>query len=268
MIKNIDRIETQLRELFERKLVRIFTGKHQSANLIEALVDVMQKNLEQQQDGGTIAPDLYVIQIPPEDLDEWQSHQDILDQIAASLLEIGHKEGFVFQNVPEVSLQQDPKITDHDFQINAQMQTTSPVMPETSAIVSPDHKNHNAKIPREAYFVIGGASHFPLDKPVINIGRHSDNDLVLDDAHISRHHAQMRVINQRFVIFDIGSTGGIYLNGRKITQASLQTGDVVRIGLINLIYIQETSTTNQTIAISAGEVNIIDTGDHTGGDRD
>ena len=44
----------------------------------------------------------------------------------------------------------------------------------------------------------------PLIKPVVNIGRHSESDLVIEDLHVSRHHAQLRAISQHYVIFDTG----------------------------------------------------------------
>jgi pSer/pThr/pTyr-binding forkhead associated (FHA) protein len=72
----------------------------------------------------------------------------------------------------------------------------------------------------------------------------------MEDQYISRHHVQLRAINQRYVIFDVGSTGGILLNGKPITQATLHPGDVIRIGMTHLIYVQDTTGDLPTSALS------------------
>jgi pSer/pThr/pTyr-binding forkhead associated (FHA) protein len=105
------------------------------------------------------------------------------------------------------------------------------------------------KIPQNAFLVIAGKTNFPLTKAVVNIGRHSDNDLILEDQYISRHHAQLRAIDNRYVIFDVGSTGGIFLNNKQISRATLHPGDVLRIGMVNLIYSQDTTAEQPTSAV-------------------
>jgi pSer/pThr/pTyr-binding forkhead associated (FHA) protein len=110
-------------------------------------------------------------------------------------------------------------------------------------------------IPRNAFLIVGGKTNFPLDTPIINIGRHSDNDLVLADDYVSRHHAQIRAINKRYVVFDVGSTGGIFINGKQITQATLHPGDVLRMGMVNLIYVQDSTSENPTSVVDVENDN-------------
>src|SRR4030065_271660 len=63
------------------------------------------------------------------------------------------------------------------------------------------------KVPGGAFLILDNGQHFPLDRPVINIGRRIDNQIVLEDQHVSRTHAQLRVRDGRFVLFDLGSPG-------------------------------------------------------------
>lgn len=72
---------------------------------------------------------------------------------------------------------------------------------------------------------------------------------MLDDLYVSRHHAQIRAINKHYVVFDVGSTGGILLNGKKVSQATLRPGDVLKIGTINLIYIEDVTSEQATTAV-------------------
>ncbi len=74
-----------------------------------------------------------------------------------------------------------------------------------------------------------GAS-YPLRKKVINIGRDSDNDIVLDDPKVSRQHAKMKLEGDSFVIYDLASSNGTFVNGQKIMNETLQDGDEIKIG--------------------------------------
>ena len=70
-----------------------------------------------------------------------------------------------------------------------------------------------------------------LTRPVITIGRGTGNDLVLNDASVSRFHAVIKVHDHTVSIADRGSTNGIIRNGEKIAEESeLQNGDVIQVG--------------------------------------
>lgn len=72
---------------------------------------------------------------------------------------------------------------------------------------------------------------FPLGlSPEIIVGRSSDLDMVLVEDMVSRRHARITVSDQAIVIEDLGSTNGTFVNGEKISRASLKEGDRVLIG--------------------------------------
>lgn len=72
---------------------------------------------------------------------------------------------------------------------------------------------------------------FPLGlQPEIIVGRSSDLDMVLVEDMVSRRHARITVSDQAIVIEDLGSTNGTFVNGEKISRASLKEGDRVLIG--------------------------------------
>ncbi|MFJ5774108.1 FHA domain-containing protein [Streptomyces sp. NPDC093094] len=71
----------------------------------------------------------------------------------------------------------------------------------------------------------------PLPSRTVRIGRAGDNDLVIDDLVVSRHHAELRALpDGTYEIADLGSHNGTYLNGRPVTAAPLGPGDVVGVG--------------------------------------
>lgn len=65
------------------------------------------------------------------------------------------------------------------------------------------------------------------------LGRQSDNDLVLLDSRISRHHAQILQNDQGYAIEDMGSRHGTYVNNERITTTQLKTGDQISLGVVD-----------------------------------
>ncbi|HFD40584.1 MAG TPA: FHA domain-containing protein [Anaerolineae bacterium] len=76
----------------------------------------------------------------------------------------------------------------------------------------------------------------PLRPGRITIGRSSDNDIVLDSRQISRHHARLECAAGRCTIEDLGSANGVIVNGQRVSRATLQPGDRVRLGDVTLTY--------------------------------
>src|ERR1700687_47544 len=71
----------------------------------------------------------------------------------------------------------------------------------------------------------------PLPAKTIRIGRQPDNDIALGDLEVSRHHAELRRTPAgSFEIIDLGSHGGTYVNGERITRTMLTEHDSISIG--------------------------------------
>ena len=87
---------------------------------------------------------------------------------------------------------------------------------------------------------------YQITKSVTNIGRREDNDIVIQDQRVSRQHAQIRRGHQHYLIFDLNSTGGTWVNNNRITQAELNSGDVISIAGNVLIYAEELVNTADT----------------------
>jgi ABC-type multidrug transport system ATPase subunit len=70
----------------------------------------------------------------------------------------------------------------------------------------------------------------PLPAKVLRIGRAPDNDIVVSDLGVSRHHAELRNIGGRYQIVDLNSYNGTFVNGQRISAAPLSEGDIVGVG--------------------------------------
>ena len=70
-----------------------------------------------------------------------------------------------------------------------------------------------------------------FDKNEVNVGRVQGNDLMLPKGNVSKHHARLLYRDGRFIVTDLKSTNGTYVNGRKISQATIvREGDKIYIG--------------------------------------
>jgi DNA-binding response OmpR family regulator len=85
---------------------------------------------------------------------------------------------------------------------------------------------------------------WPLDKQEVTIGRWEDNDVVVDDRWISRTHARVRREGDQYVIEDLDSKNGTFVNGRRIAgPVVLADGDEIQVTpLITLTFVDYGST--------------------------
>ena len=80
-------------------------------------------------------------------------------------------------------------------------------------------------------------SRFLLDQDVTTAGRHPDSEIFLDDVTVSRRHAEFVREGADFLVRDVGSLNGTYLNRQRIETATLAGGDEVQIGKYRLVFL-------------------------------
>ena len=110
---------------------------------------------------------------------------------------------------------------------------TPEAAPETGAL--------EALPPGSALLVVkrgpNAGSRFLLDQDVTTAGRHPDSEIFLDDVTVSRRHAEFAREGGGFVVRDVGSLNGTYLNRERIEAAGLAGGDEVQIGKYRLVFL-------------------------------
>jgi Protein of unknown function (DUF3662)/FHA domain len=70
----------------------------------------------------------------------------------------------------------------------------------------------------------------PLTRAVTVVGRSGDVDIPLDDAGVSRRHAEIHVADGRARVVDLGSTNGTFVDGERVTTADLHDGSTITVG--------------------------------------
>ncbi len=96
---------------------------------------------------------------------------------------------------------------------------------------------------------------FPLEGDVLTIGRDASNQIPINDAEISRKHSQLVLQGGKYVLTDLGSTNGTFVNGQRVTgQHVLQPGEVISLGeQINLLFEAVTVNDPNATMLSSGK---------------
>jgi hypothetical protein len=195
-----------------------------------------------EEDGIMIAPNSYTIFLNPKNLASWQAEPEMTESLI-EILEISACEaGFRFSTRPSIQIDSSPAVREDVLQVTASYFETSvgktAILPvQVEEINRPEEYAQTHK----SYLILNGSEFFPLTHLTVNIGRRSDNHIVLDNPRISRVHAQIRQVRGKFVLFDLGATGGTFVNGHRIVEYTLQPGDVISLAGVNLIYGEETN---------------------------
>ncbi|MBJ6762251.1 FHA domain-containing protein [Myxococcaceae bacterium JPH2] len=84
-------------------------------------------------------------------------------------------------------------------------------------------------------FADGSLGEFPLG-PKTSLGRHPSNTLRLVDREVSKEHAIIERVGRDFVLKDLGSSNGTFVNGRKVLELKLRDGDEIALGASRLVF--------------------------------
>lgn len=109
-----------------------------------------------------------------------------------------------------------------------------------TGISAADQAAIEALPPSSALLVVrrgpNAGARFLLDAPRTTAGRRPDSDIFLDDVTVSRKHAEFVRRESRFVVRDVGSLNGTYVQRDRIEEAVLRPGDEVQIGKYRMVF--------------------------------
>lgn len=87
-------------------------------------------------------------------------------------------------------------------------------------------------------FLIFNTQVFSLPETPTVVGRSLSCNLAISISTVSRKHVQIQREGEHFVIIDLDSTGGTYVNGEKITKAILKSGDSILLADTPIIFVE------------------------------
>ena len=235
---NLQELEARLRSLIEVQLVGILPGQKAESLIVQKMTAAMQANVTTQPDGTRIAPSVYTLLTDSDSLTRWQEPH-LLETLLEILKMAGQDANLQFQTPPTITIAEDAGITPGDFKFIASHRVEPMAETKDMKNEAETDEGQTDAIPENAFLIVEGVKVFPLKQSVVNIGRRLDNTLVIDDPRVSRNHAQLRSIKGRYVLFDLNSTGGTFVNGQRASQSVLYPGDVISLAGVALIFGQD-----------------------------
>ncbi|MEP7378650.1 MAG: FhaA domain-containing protein [Chloroflexota bacterium] len=254
-------VERFFERLFERPAARLFQEPVERVQIQRAI----ERTIESERavhDRRAYVPAHYRVLLNTADAAALDGHlakltQDLADQVR--LYARAHQ--YVLQARPFVEVIKSSAIASGDVRVYAdrapapeKKPATVPPAPAQPAAAGDADPDEPANAEEDADAVPGGTAVFAVPRPnspraqlavrtsgqpvsrinlrpgTIRLGRALDNDIVLPDDKVSRHHGQIGMRLGMLVYTDLGSTNGSFLNGAAVTEIALGPGDVLQVG--------------------------------------
>jgi len=222
--------------LVEGSFSRLLGGDLEPLEVASRLARAMEDGQKNGQ-----APDVYTVSLNPVDYEKLRQKNGQLEiELANAVIKLAQQADLRLKEQPQIKLAADPGLKTRQVQVKASFlesvgSTTQ--LSLKSDILAAEQAMLVELLAVDAYLIVDGGRHVALERPLLTIGRRTDNDLVVDAATVSRRHAQIRWRYGRFVLYDLsGRPGRTLVNSQPITEYALQSGDVITLADIKLIY--------------------------------
>jgi hypothetical protein len=188
--------------------------------------------------GREFAPDQFTLSVHPEAKRQiGQLSDDLQMNIARYFRQALQQAGFLFVRDVHFTLATDPTLPEDGVRVIG-WHSSNPL--DVQGEITPIEEYDTDVPPSGAFLVVEGKRHFQLSALLIKIGRRLDNDLVVDDPRVSRQHVHLLANRGKYILHDLNSTAGTYVNGIRVKEHSLKPGDVINIATVELIYGEDT----------------------------
>lgn len=230
---------SQLEARLEHFVEGLFAGRIKAETVMPAVARAFDEHVRFDTAGNRIIPTRFIVSLHPDDYALLiNENPEAGEQVKKFLLSLAEQSDARVSQPIKVSFASVENQTRGSVLVDAtwpsdKSSQTRPMesipLPETDA-------------PTGAQLLREGKKVMELDRHIINIGRRLDNNLVLDDSRVSRLHCQIRLRHGKYVVYDLNSSSGTFVNGVKVVEQVLQSGDVLSIGSVQLIYIDDIPT--------------------------
>jgi hypothetical protein len=242
MLRNL---EAKLEGLVEGAFSRAFKSQVQPVEIAHKLAKEMEEH-KTVSISRTYVPNHYRVFLSPQDREQFSSWEDALrKELSDYLLEHARSEGLALTSRPQVELETDDRLSLGEFGIQAQLvqahddEELPPSQGEfgNTMVYSADREARPlAQALGGKAVIVGGGKKMVLGGESMLIGRSRECDVRVDDPNVSRKHAELRRDEGEWSVWDLGSTNGIKVNGRKVESARLAPGDEITLGLTRLTF--------------------------------
>jgi Protein of unknown function (DUF3662)/Inner membrane component of T3SS, cytoplasmic domain len=244
-------LETVIASLVEGTFGRVFRSEVRPMELARKLAREMDEHRTISV-SRVYAPNEYAVWLSPRDRARYEAVEgDLIDELGGYLLEHARREQLMLASPPLIVFHTDENLSLGEFGIQARLiradghDDADPEQSEEHGRTMIYSSSERVRAPLEAaaqrrapraLLVIDGRRLLVPPRGAV-IGRSRDCEIVLDDAGVSRHHAEIRPAADGWTVADLASTNGVRLNGHAIQGACpLQLGDSVELGSSKLLF--------------------------------
>ena len=245
-----------LRQL-EEKLAGLVEGTFSRAFKSEVRPVEIARKLAREMDQHKVhsvrrnyVPNEFTVWLSPQDREQFSGWEDELrDELAGYCLEHARREKLDLLSRPDITFETDERLRLGEFGIQARLVRPSDAGAErgeaghtqvysvaerlSEPLKEANVRRGRAKLRHEGRAILLGSQGAVL-------GRSRECDVTVDDANVSRRHAEVRPSGGKWIVRDLGSTNGIRVNGRRVDGAqSLKAGDVIEMGRSSLTFEEE-----------------------------
>ncbi|HUF06125.1 MAG TPA: DUF3662 and FHA domain-containing protein [Candidatus Binatia bacterium] len=238
----LSRVEAFLERFLEAPAGRL-GASIQPVSLAKRIERAMDTN-KTYADVGVIVPNQYDLYLHPSDFAAFSSYRGSLeDDLAHGVLARARHERYTLVARPQVRIVSDGETRRGEIRVAAnvidergdRLRDAAPMPTGSDTMIF--NRPASAAAPdsaRRAYLLVSTRGsrpvQFDLGGPLIGVGRASDNDVIVDDPMVSRHHCQLKLQHGAYGFADLGSRNGSTVNGQPVSQIALGPGDLIRIG--------------------------------------
>jgi pSer/pThr/pTyr-binding forkhead associated (FHA) protein len=201
-------------------------------------VEIGKRLLRVMEDGKTVAlrrsyvPNVYRITVGEKDFERLGPLEPkLVEELEIFVGEAARQRQWALPDSPRVSFTTDPRLGQGEFRIAAE--AVSLREERATADAEPSRPKRATRESGRPTLVLVSDGEEIKSVPVerrIRIGRQSDNELVITDPGVSRHHCEVINTNGTCTLHDMGSTNGTYVNGSVVSEHALRDGDRISLG--------------------------------------
>jgi hypothetical protein len=245
-------LESKIAELVEGTFSRAFRSEVRPVEIARKLAREMEEH-KSLSVSRTYVPNEYRVFLSPRDRERFAEYESALAaELAGYLLEHARRERLALLSRPVIEFETDDRLglgefgiqtgainpeEDHQAEAPAVSDTSGRTMVYSSAgrVAAPLEERARARA-QTALLMLDGRR-IVVGSAGVTLGRSRQCDIVLDDANVSRQHAEVRPRGGSWILNDLGSTNGSQLNGRRIDHAEvLKPGDEIKLGTSTLAF--------------------------------
>lgn len=185
---------------------------------------------------GVLVPNVYEVFLSSYDYAHFEPmHRSFTQNMESHLARAARQHQFHMVSRPLVRLHVDNTLTPGDISVEAHLKDVEPreqpAAQHTAILPQIDHVEELVAPTRPANpnLVLPAGTYAILRSPT-RIGRLPDNDIVINDRRVSRHHGEFVESGKGWIVRDLGSTNGTAVNGKLVKEAALRPGDRISLG--------------------------------------